>query len=112
MASNWVRVAPGMRCRMHPRRKHGVRPDRYFTLRFSVDGRQIEESLGWASDGWNLQRAQEELGKLRAAKRTGEGPATLRESAQAARRAAQQRAAAEAALERQQVTVADLWERY
>jgi integrase len=89
-----------------------VRPDRYFTLRFSFDGRQIEESLGWASDGWNLQRAQEELGKLRAAKRTGEGPATLRESAKAARRAEQQRAATEAALERQQLTVADLWERY
>ena len=53
-------------------------PDRYFTLRFSVDGRQIEEALGWASDGWNLERAQEELGKLRAAKRTGVGPATLR----------------------------------
>ena len=112
MASSWITVAPGIRCRTHPWRKHGLRPDRYFTLRFSVDGRQIEEGFGWASDGWNLQRAQEELGKLRAAKRTGVGPATLRESAEAARRAERQRAAAKAAFERQRLTVAALWERY
>jgi integrase len=89
-----------------------VRPDRYFTLRFSVNGRQIEEALGWASDGWNLERAQEELGKLRAAKRTGVGPATLRESAEAARRAERQRSEAETKRERQELTVAKLWERY
>ena len=112
MASRWITVAPGIRCRLHPDRKHGVRPDRYFTLRFSVNGRQIEEALGWASDGWNLERAQEELGKLRAAKRTGVGPATLRESAEAARRAERQRSEAETKRERQELTVAKLWERY
>ena len=112
MASTWITVAPGIRCRLHPDRKHGVRPDRYFTLRFSVNGRQIEEALGWASDGWNLERAQEELGKLRAAKRTGVGPATLRESAEAARRAERQRSEAETKRERQELTVAKLWERY
>src|SRR4029077_16754409 len=53
-----------------------------------------------------------ELGKLRAAQRTGEGPATLRERAEAARRAERQRAEAEASLERRQKTVADLWDRY
>lgn len=112
MASRWITVAPGIRCRLHPDRKHGVRPDRYFTLRFSVNGRQIEEALGWASDGWNLERAQEELGKLRAAKRTGVGPATLRESAEAARGAERQRSEAETKRERQELTVAKLWERY
>src|ERR1051325_2596618 len=85
VAKKWITVAPGIRARDHATRKHGVRRDRYFTLRFSVDGRQIEEALGWASDGWTLDRAQEELGKLRAAKRTGEGPATLRERAKVGR---------------------------
>jgi integrase len=112
MAGKWITVAPGIRCRDHERRKHGVRPDRYFTLRFSTDGRQVEEALGWASDGWTLKRAQEELGKLHAARRTGEGPATLRERAETARRAERLRTEDEASRKRRQRTVADLWNRY
>src|SRR5258707_346572 len=72
MSGKWKTAAPGIRVRDHAARRHGVRPDRYFTLRFSVDGRQIEEALGWASAGWTLARAQEELGKIREAKRTAE----------------------------------------
>ena len=51
MATNWITAAPGVRYRKHPTRKHGARLDRYFTLRFSVDGKQAEEALGWASEG-------------------------------------------------------------
>jgi integrase len=112
MASKWITAAPGIRYRQHPHRKHGARLDRYFTLRFSVDGRQVEEALGWASEGWTVARAQEELSRLRKAKRTGEGPATLRREAEAKRRAEQRRAEEEAALARRQKTVADLWDRY
>jgi integrase len=112
MASKWITAAPGIRYRQHKRRKHGARLDRYFTLRFSVDGRQVEEALGWASEGWTVARAQEELSRLRKAKRTGEGPTTLRKEAEANRRAEQQRAEKEAALARRQKTVADLWDRY
>lgn len=112
MAAKWVTVAPGIRAREHPTRKHGVRPDRYFTLRFSVDGRQVEEKLGWASDGWTLKRAQEELGALREAHRTGKGPATRRERARTEREA--ERAAREAEEQRQRLekTTGDLWDRY
>ena len=78
----------------------------------SIDGRRVEEALGWASDGWTLKRAQEELGKLRIAKRTGDGPAALREQAEAKPRAARQKAEEEAARTRGQKTVADLWDRY
>jgi integrase len=112
MATKWFTAAPGIRYRKHARRKHGAQLDRYFTLRFSVDGRQVEEALGWASDGWSVARAQEELSRLRKAKRTGSGPATLRQEAEANRRAEQQRAEEEAAEARQQKTVADLWDRY
>jgi site-specific recombinase XerC len=100
----WITVEPGIRCREHATRRHGVRPDRYYTVRLSVDGRQIEEGLGWASEGWTLDKARAERNRLHHARRTGEGAVTLRESraaAQAARRAA---AAAP--------TVNDLWRRY
>lgn len=112
MASKWMMAAPGIRYREHKSRKHGVMRDRYFTLRFSTDGRQIEEALGWASEGWSVKLAQEKLAELRKAKRTGSGPATLREEAEANRRAARQRGEEEAALARQRKTLAHLWGRY
>ena len=59
-----------------------------------------------------MEKAQEKLAELRKAKRTGQGPATLREQAEANRRDEQQRAEEEAALARRQRTVRDLWERY
>jgi integrase len=113
MAGKWKTLAPGIRVREHPSRRHGsARRDRYFTLRFSVEGRQVEEALGWASEGWTLERAQEELGKLRQAKRTGEGPATLRERVRVKRQAERDRAEAEQRRERLEKTVTDLWDRY
>jgi integrase len=112
LASKWITAAPGIRYRQHPTRKHGARLDRYFTLRFSANGRQVEEALGWASEGWTVARAQEELIRLRQAKRTGKGPATLREGAAANRRVEQLRAEEEASQARRQKTVADLWDRY
>jgi integrase len=110
--SKWIKAVPGIRYRQDPHRKHGARLDRYFTLRFSVDGKQVEEALGWASEGWTVKLAQEKLSELRKAKRTGQGPATLREEADAARRAGREKAEAEEALARQQKTVAYLWDRY
>src|SRR5712671_4291141 len=105
MAGKWVTVAPGIRARDHATRRHGVKLDRYFTLRFSVDGRQVEEALGWASEGWTRARAQEELGKLREAKRTGEGPATLRERVRAKRSAEREQAETEARRHRLEKTI-------
>src|ERR1700730_12590822 len=112
MPRKWITIAPGIRTREHDSRRHGVRLDRYFTLRFSADGRQVEEALGWASEGWTLARAQEERGKLREAKRTGEGPATLRERVRAKRSAEREQAETEAQRQRLEKTVADLWDRY
>jgi integrase len=112
MAARWSTVAPGIRVREHPTRKHARRPDRYFTLRFSVDGGQVEEALGWASEGWTLERAQEEMGKLREAHRTGKGPATLRERVRAEREAERQAHEVEERRRRLEKTVADLWARY
>ena len=70
---------PGVRYREHKTRKHGVQPDKYFAIRYMHDGKQKEEGLGWASQGWDAKRASEELSRLRHANRTGEGPQTLEE---------------------------------
>lgn len=123
MAATWITVAPGIRCREHESRKHGVKPDRYFTLRFYVEGKRVEEALGWASEGWTLAKAQAQLVALKEAKRTGDGETSLREKRAAAKteKQAQERAEVEAARlaqaeaerrRREEITLAEFWPRY
>jgi integrase len=69
----------GVRYREHPLRKHGKKTDRYFVLRYKIEGKRYEESLGWASEGWTLEKAVIELTKLKQSHKTAEGPQTLKE---------------------------------
>lgn len=70
---------PGVRWRVHPTRKHGVLPDRYFAVRYQYKGQRKEEGLGWASEGWSEQKAALELANLKQAAKLGEGPTRLTE---------------------------------
>lgn len=76
----WINTSfPGVRYREHPSRKHGVRPDRYFAIRAQVAGVRREEGLGWASEGWSVQKAALILADLKKAHITGEGAQSLKE---------------------------------
>jgi integrase len=76
----------GVRYRKHPSRKHGIKKDYYFSIRYRVDGKRIEEGLGWASKGMTGKRAALQLAELQEAYRKGTGdPVTLREKREAAR---------------------------
>jgi integrase len=69
---------PGVRYREHPERTvRGGAPDRYFSIRFFRQGRDIEEGLGWASEGWTVRKASDLRDRLKVAHKTGEGPDTL-----------------------------------
>ena len=70
---------PGVRYREHPSRRHSGRSDRYFTIRYKRNGQSKEAALGWASEGWNAQKASITRNELVKAHRAGEGPATLSE---------------------------------
>lgn len=37
---------PGVRFRTHATRKHGVKPDQYFLIRYKLNGKDREEGLG------------------------------------------------------------------
>lgn len=78
MSPQWQKTQyTGVRFREHPSRKHQGKPDRYFSIRFKIDGKLKEEALGWASEGWNAQKASLQRSELRKAQTTGEGPQTL-----------------------------------
>ena len=95
--TKWHKAAKGIRYRLHPTRKHGKQPDRYYAVRYVIDGQQKEEALGWLSEGWTLDEVQKQLSVLKSGLKTGEGPRSLadkrriaKEKAEAAERQRQE----------------------
>ena len=88
MMGEWKSIGrdfPGVRFREHPTRKHGILPDRYFAIRYQIDGERHEEGLGWASQGWTPTEAFLQLAKLKKAAREGKGATRLSEKRKQAR---------------------------
>ncbi len=113
MARKYIKTSfVGVRYREHETRKHGVRPDRYFFVRYKLNGKDKEEGLGWSSQGWTAQKASEKLAKLKEAQRTGEGAITLAEKRMQAAAARHAEAEAQAQEERDNITLAQAWEKY
>ena len=78
--SKWISTEfKGVRYRKHKTRKHGVKFDRYFSIRFQRDGKRPEEGLGWSSEGWTTEKAALQLAELREGYRTGKSDITLAE---------------------------------
>jgi integrase len=75
---------PGIRYREHDVRKHGLLYDRYFFIRYRVDGKEKEEGLGWSSEGWTIAKAADTLAELKMNARTGTGEKTLNDKREAA----------------------------
>lgn len=69
----------GVRYREHETRKNGRQKDRYFTIRYTLNGKRKEEGIGWASQGWTEQKAGELLYMLKQNIRLGKHPQTLEE---------------------------------
>ena len=91
MATTWKKcTSKGIRYREHATRKHGIRPDRYYVIRYKVDGRDREEALGWNSEGWTEEKALARLVEIKEAIRTGTGPQSLREKREQADHARRQ----------------------
>jgi len=102
MANTWVKSNkyPGVRFRLHPTRKIGTNPDKYLTIFYKLDGKMIQESLGWTSKkwtelgpegqevkcGWTEKRAAGLLAELQENQRLGTGPRTLKEKRELADR--------------------------
>ncbi len=81
---------PGVRYYEHQSRKmRNGQPDRYFSLRYKINGKSVEEGLGWATEDWNAGKAHKILAQIKSNVKTGCGPQSLSEMRQ---EAAQKRA--------------------
>lgn len=108
MTEKWITGASGIRYRESAdRRLKNGRADRYYAIRYYVEGKRREEGLGWASEGWTIEKAQGVLGALKESSRTGQGPRTLQElrESNAARRETDRYGEA-------RITLADFFDRY
>ncbi len=95
----------GLRYREHDDRKHGVRKDRFYQYRMMTNGKRVQESFGWLSEGWTEEKCLIEISKLKQARVTGEGPATLKEKRKAAEAKREQ-------TERDRITFNEAWAKY
>ncbi|MDZ7759949.1 MAG: site-specific integrase [Desulfovermiculus sp.] len=78
---------PGVRYREHATNLHNKKPDKYFSIRYKIDGKLKEEGIGWASDGWNERKASNLRAELLENQRRGEGPLSLGEKRREAMKA-------------------------
>ena len=69
----------GVRYREHDTRMHGPKKDRYYFVRFKLNGKLVEEGVGWTSEGMTLEEAARLRNVIRTNMRSGIGPKTLAE---------------------------------
>ena len=68
MAVEWKKTKyKGVRYYNHPSRKHGIKMDRYFTIRYQRNGKRKEEGVGWTSEGHTAEEAFIKLSELKRA---------------------------------------------
>ncbi|MDD3951653.1 MAG: site-specific integrase [Desulfobacterales bacterium] len=92
MAIKWIKTPhKGLRYHEHPTRKHGRQRDRYYAVRFKVDGKDYEYGIGWMSDGVpeSIKAESPEMGftdyclmlmrQYKGNIKTGQGPRSPRE---------------------------------
>jgi len=80
----WIKLAKGIRCREHPKDTNGIKKDRYFVIRYTLNGKKVQEALGWGSEGMTLDKAQKALSDIKENIRLGNGPRSLAEKREAA----------------------------
>lgn len=109
----WIKAnSPGVRFRVHPSRKHGVKFDQYFSIRYRVDSKLKEEGLGWASEGWSEKKAVAELAELKKNHTTGRGHRTLAEGREIRAQEDKEKAAKGKEEEIKNLSYADIFGKY
>lgn len=116
----WIKTGfPGVRYREHETRKHGVRKDRYYSVRWKVDGKDREVALGWETE-WTPGEDDARLGiesladkayhlmkEMKTNARRGEGPQSLKEKRKISEARREAEEAEEEVRKREEVTFAD-----
>lgn len=101
---------PGVRYRDSKTRKNGIKPDRYFLIRYKLNGKDREEGVGWASEKVSAAIAAGLLATIRHNIKIGKRPQSLSEMRQMEREAREAEEQKAQAVHRSRVTLNEFWE--
>lgn len=117
MPIEWIKTPhKGLRYYHHPSRRHGKKKDRYYSIRFKVDGRDFDYGIGWWSDGVpeearkidpNMgfeEYALSQLRLYRANVKAGSGPKSPKEKRKVAEEQSAEEKAKQERLEKENIT--------
>lgn len=106
----WITVGRGIRYKEHPTRKHCQRLDRYWCIRYKLNGLSLTEAVGWWSEGASKPRCEEILSVLRQNWRSGQGPQTYKEMRQAELAAVKDQAETVERERKSAITLGQFWD--
>ncbi len=100
----------GVRFYYHERRKHGVKFDKMYGLRYQLDGKTYRNILGWASEGWTEEKASAEMSKFKENYRLALGVVSLTEKRQVAKEEKKAKELLQLEEERKLISVSKFWD--
>ena len=105
MGYNWQpsQKFKGVRFHQHESRKHGVKFDRLYGIRYQLGGKRYEHVLGWISEGWTEEKVGLELADIKLQYKKGEKIVSLKDKRVEAKRKKEEE-------EVKQVTFSSFWE--
>ena len=106
----WKKAGRGIRFKEHHERKNGIKPDRYFSIYYRVDGKQHEQGVGWGSEGMTVEKAMSILNELKGNQRQGAGPVTLKEKRELENARKKEEARQKAIEEKENISFIDFFE--
>ena len=116
-AYKWIKTEiKGLRFRYHPDRvrKKGLKIERdiFYQYRHTVDGKRLEENLGWLFQGMTIEKAIAKIFELQENKNLGTGPDTLAKKRAERRKFEAEQKKKEQAEKKLKITVSDAWKKY
>lgn len=109
MPYKWIKTKfIGVRYREGIKKNGSIRKDRYYTIRYKLNGKDKEEAIGWKSEGWTGQKAALKLAELKENQRTGIWEKTLAEK----RKVSAEREKLKQESENKSITFAKLYAKY
>lgn len=103
---------PGLKYTEHPTRKNGLQKDKYYLIIYKMKGKQKEEAIGWASQGWTEKKAAAILFELKENQRKGEGPQTLKEKRELLQKKAEEEEAKKQKESKTKIKIRDAFDMY
>ncbi len=113
MARTWTTAKfPGIRYRTHEDHKIGNRKDRYYAIYYRLDGKRIEEGIGWESAGWTEGKVNALLAELKENQRTGKRPVTFKEKNEIAIQQRQEEEEQQRRDALKNITFSEFWDKF